>query len=211
MTQQTDKTIEETMDLDFNRIDQLVRVVDSRMDNLSDDEKFAIAKGGYDRTRFCRNGVEEKFELNYDGRAWVFRPLSIKEEFEADLKARDDYNKLEEHQRTDAYRIYRFKIHQLAFSNTASPESEKDKKLKAKHLDNLPSSYLLGLYAQWFLLMQDLNADIDKMTMQDEHRMIAEIEDEPTLVGKCSPRRLQQLFLRLLGTNMSLRGNAPSQ
>lgn len=211
MTQQTDKTIEETMDLDFNRIDQLVRVVDSRMENLSDDEKFAIAKGSYDRIRFCRNGVEEKFELNYDGRRWVFRPLSIKEEFEADLKARDEYNKLEEHLRTDAYRIYRFKIHQLAFSNTASPESEKDKKLKAKHLENLPSGYLLGLYAQWFLLMQDLNADMDKMTMQDEHRMIAEIKDEPTLVGKCSPRRLQQLFLRLLATNMSLMGNAPSQ
>ncbi len=210
MTEQKEQTIEESLDLDFNRLDKLIQIADPRMDNLSADEKFEISKGGYDRIRFCRNGVEAKYQLIFDEQNWTFRPLSIQEEFDCDRLARDDYHKLEEHQRTEAYRIYRFKIHQLAMSNTATPESDKEKKLKVKHLEKLPSSYLLGLYNEWFLLMQDINPNIDKMTVADEHRMIAEIENEPSLVGKCSPQRLRLLFLRLLAVNMSLRGNAPS-
>lgn len=194
-------------EIDFNRLDQLVRIDDPRMNNLGKDAIFDRAKIDHDRIKFLRNGIDAKFELTYDKQRWVFRPLSWLEEEECELNAADDLYKLKEYQRTDVYKRFRVIIHQLSKAMSSCPEAKEEIKLSVAQLERIPASYTIGLYTQYETLMRDLNTDIDQLTQKDLQTIIEAIMEHPKYLSNCSPKQLQLIILELLKTNIALRGN----
>lgn len=193
--------------IDFNRLDKLVRIDDPRMSNLDKDAVFDRAKINHDRLKFLRNGIDAKFEIKYDEQRWVFRPLSIHEQYECELLANEDLHKLKDYQRTDVYKQYRVVIHELSKAISSCPDDKKEIKLNISQLERIPSNYIYGLYNQYKLLCKDLNTDIDTITQKELEEIIEEIMKTPKLLSNCSPKQLQLIVLELLKTNMLLRGN----
>lgn len=197
---------------EFNRIEQLTKVDDPRMekDKLHKDEVFNRSRLGIDKIPFLRNGIESKFELVYADERWIMRPLSWFEEQECENLAADDYNKLPEHHRTQIYKLMRYKLHVLSKCLSATPWS-KDIKVELAKLEACPSYHLLNLYEEYAGIMADLNPNIDRMKQKDLDNLIAEIEEEPSNLGKLSRTPLCLIIMRLLAANMLLRGKSHSE
>jgi len=193
---------------DFNRLDKLVRIDDPRMNNIQDkDIIFERDKNESDRLKFLRNGVEAKFLIVFDGLNWVFRPLSIQEEHDCEIKASDDLFTLKEHQRTEAYRQYRIIIHKLSTALSSCQEDANLKLLNKNHLLSLPSSYIYGLYRKYEELEAELNTDLDKITQDQLDELVELIVKSPKLVSSCTHKQLQLVVLELLRINSILVGN----
>lgn len=197
----------QSIEIDFNRLDKLIRIDDPRMQHLNKDVAFERAKITYDRIRFLRDGTAAKFELYYDNQRWVFRPLSIREDHDCLLLASDDLYKLPEYSRTDVYKKYRTIIHVLSKAISSCPESNDEIKLSIVQLESIPSNYILGLYNQYEMLCRDLNTDVDNLTQKELETIIEVIMENPKSLSNCSPKQLQLIVLELLKINIALRGN----
>lgn len=193
--------------VDFNRLDKLIRIDDPRMGTLDKDTIFERSKRNYDLIKFLRNGTEAKFKITYDGQDWLFRPLSIQEDHDCEMLALDDLQKLAAYKRTEPYKRYRVIMHKLSKALSSCPESEKDIKLSITQLECLPEKYVIGLLNQYELLMADVNPDVDKISKKELEDLIEVLMDNPKYLSNCSLRQLQLISLELLKTNIALRGN----
>ena len=196
-----------TSQIDFNRLDKLIKFDDPRMKSLDKDVVFERSKKQYERIAFVRNGTDSKFKITYDGQDWVFRPLAGMEEFQCEQNALDDYEKLSIHKRTDVYKQYRIIIHKLSCALSSCPEDITGIPLNITQLECLPLPYIMGLWAQYEKLMLDINPDIDNLTQKDLDDIIKVISESPKYLSNCTLKQLQLICLELLKTNIILRGN----
>lgn len=197
-----DQSKKQDVTIDFNRLDKLVRIDDPRVTMLDKDEKWGAARVGHDKIKHIIDGVDAKFQVIVRGNMYVFRPLSITEEMECDVKAREDLHKLPEHCRTDLYRVLRYRMRQLAKAMTATPDS--DSGLTLDQIGRIPQAIVAELYDEWFKVMQELNRNPDELTKEQIDRMIKEIEENPSLVGKLSYSHLKVMLIYVLQINMLL-------
>lgn len=208
MADEVKKTYHE-VELDFNRLDKLVRIDDPRMTMLDKDELWEAARVKHDRIKHLINGVDAKFIVNIpDAGDYILRPLSIMEELNCDTEAREDLNRLPAHSRTDAFRVARYKMRQLAKALSATPDS--DSGLTLDQIGRMRQSVIAAIWQEWQDIMDLTNPNPDKLSQEQMNKIIEELEADASLVVKLSPTHSRVLLLYVLRINMLLTGKSRS-